>query len=211
SSMGSGGDRIVFIPVSVIKEKYLNSGSSYTIDVGVSHPELLDPAIDEATALFRRIRQLKVHEETNFEIVKSDSLATSLIDNLKYLTFAATIIGLITLLGAAIGLLNIMLVSVTERTREIGTRKALGATPQAIMTQFLIEAITICQLGGILGILGGITAGNLVSSAIGGGFIIPWAWIILGVSLCFVVGVIAGFYPARKAAKLDPIESLRFE
>lgn len=211
SSIGAGTDRMVCIPVSVAKEKYLKSSTSYSVNVGVASPELLENAIGEATVLMRIIRKHRVADETNFEIIKSDSLANDLIDNLRFLTIAATVIAFITLLGAAIGLLNIMLVSVTERTREIGTRKALGATPKVIMTQFLIEAVTICQVGGILGIFGGIIAGNAVSAAVGGGFIIPWGWMILGVSLCFVVGVAAGFYPARKAARLDPIESLRFE
>jgi len=211
SSIGSGTDRMACIPVSVAKEKYLKSRTSYSIIVGVSTPDLLEPAIGEATALMRRIRKQGVKEADNFEVVKSDSIANNLIENLRFLTIAATVIAFITLVGAAIGLLNIMLVSVTERTREIGTRKALGATPKVIMRQFLIEAILICQAGGVLGIIGGIIAGNAVSAAVGGGFIIPWAWMLLGVSVCFVVGVAAGYYPARKAAKLDPIESLRFE
>ena len=124
---------------------------------------------------------------------------------------AATIIGFITLLGAAIGLMNIMLVSVTERTREIGIRKAIGAKAKLIRQQFLIEAIVICQLGGILGIIFGIAMGNAVSFFVGGGFIIPWLWITSGILLCFFVGVVSGIYPAIKASKLDPIEALRFE
>ena len=132
-------------------------------------------------------------------------------ENLAEVTIAATIIGLITLLGAAIGLMNIMLVSVTERTREIGIRKAIGANSAAIRNQFLIEAIAICQLGGFLGIIFGIAIGNLVGNLIGSEFIIPWNWIILGFSLCVLVGLISGIYPALKAAKLDPVESLRYE
>ncbi|MCX6186360.1 MAG: FtsX-like permease family protein, partial [Bacteroidetes bacterium] len=121
------------------------------------------------------------------------------------------IIGFITLLGAAVGLMNIMLVSVTERTREIGIRKALGATKGAIKSQFLIEAIVICQLGGLGGIILGISIGNIVSSFVGGGFIIPWLWVTGGIILCVLVGVISGIYPAIKASKLDPIDALRFE
>ena len=145
------------------------------------------------------------------EIIRSDNLAQMLIENIKYVTIAATIIGIITLFGAAIGLMNIMLVSVTERTREIGIRKAMGATQEAINWQFLMEAIVICQLGGLLGILLGILAGNLMSLIVGVEFIIPWLWITSGIVLCVVVGLASGIYPASKAAKLDPIESLRYE
>ena len=134
-----------------------------------------------------------------------------LLDNIKRVTIAATIIGIITLLGASIGLMNIMLVSVTERTREIGIRKALGATKKIIKRQFLTEAIIICQIGGILGVFFGILVGNVMSAFTGAGFIVPWIWIIAGLGLCFVVGMISGYYPASKASQLDPIESLRYE
>jgi len=134
-----------------------------------------------------------------------------LIANLSKVTAGATIIGLITLLGAAIGLMNIMLVSVTERTREIGLRKAMGATQKIIKNQFLIESVVICVAGGIIGIILGIVMGNLISLALNTGFFIPWFWIISGVIICIVVGLLSGFIPAKRASLLDPIESLRFE
>jgi putative ABC transport system permease protein len=157
------------------------------------------------------VRGLKAGEPNNFEIMKADNVASKVISQLSFITIAATFIVFITLLGAAIGLMNIMLVSVKERTREIGVRKSLGATEKTIKKQFLIEALLICQLGGIGGIILGILIGNIVSSFIGGGFIIPWAWIILGLFLCFVVGIASGYLPAKKASQLDPIEALRFE
>ena len=143
--------------------------------------------------------------------MKSDNLANILIDNIKYVTIAATLIGLITLIGAAIGLMNIMLVSVAERTREIGTRKALGATSSLIRDQFLIESIFLCQLGGFFGMLFGILAGNIIAFFIGGVFIIPWGWMFVAVVLCFLVGIGAGVIPALQASKLDPIAALRYE
>jgi putative ABC transport system permease protein len=143
--------------------------------------------------------------------LKSDNIAEAFLENIQVVTFSATIIGLITLMGAAIGLMNIMLVSVTERTQEIGIRKALGANRKTIKRQFLAEAIIICQLGGILGIVLGILAGNMISVLVGSQFIIPWLWVFVGVVSCLIVGLVAGYYPAAKAAKLDPIESLRYE
>jgi putative ABC transport system permease protein len=211
SSMGFGGDKNCLIPVNNMRQYFSKPDMSYVINVLAASPEMLNNIIGEAIGVFRIIRKVALNEEENFEIIKSDNLATMLIDNIKYVTAAATVIGLITLLGAAIGLMNIMLVSVTERTKEIGTRKAIGATKKTIKNQFLIEAIVICQLGGLLGIVLGILIGNIMSMIIGGGFIIPWAWIITGVVLCFFTGVISGYYPATRAANLDPIEALRAE
>jgi putative ABC transport system permease protein len=177
----------------------------------VSDGEKLEAAIDEATGIFRIVRQVGVGEDTSFDISKSDNLANMLFDSLSYLRMAAIIIGIITLLGAAIGLMNIMLVSVTERTREIGIRKAIGATKRTIRNQFLVEAVVIAQLGGILGVILGIAIGNALALSIGTSFIIPWNWIIWGVGLCLVVALASGIIPAVKAARLDPIDALRYE
>jgi putative ABC transport system permease protein len=173
--------------------------------------QFLDPAIGEAEAVFRNIRGLNILDDSDFVVEKSDNLVNVLLDNIKYVTLAATIIGFITLLGAAIGLMNILLVTVAERTREIGIHKAMGANSRSIKQQFMIESIVIGQMGGLFGVLFGILAGNGVSALIGSIFIIPWQWMFAGVVLCLFVSLAAGVLPAIKASKLDPIEALRYE
>lgn len=211
NAMGFSGDNQCIVSHSNVRQYFAQPDMNYSLNVYVNDAKELEPAISEAIGLMRTIRKDPAGKEDSVEITKSDNLANQLIDLLSYITGAATIIGIITLLGAAIGLMNIMLVSVTERTREIGVRKAIGASSVAVRMQFLTEAVVISQLGGLLGIILGILLGNLVASIIGGAFLIPWMWILTGVGTCLVVGIASGYYPAQKAANLDPIDALRYE
>ena len=174
-------------------------------------PFIIDFPYDFNSSLYTVREETSNYIELKWYKQKKYKILFILIDLIKYVTLAATIIGLITLLGAAIGLMNIMLVSVTERTKEIGIRKATGATSRTIKNQFLVEAVVIAQIGGIVGVILGIVAGNIVSMISGTSFIIPWMWILLGIVLCLIVALASGILPAIKAAKLDPIESLRYE
>lgn len=211
SSLGFTGDRSCMVPVLNVRQYFSRPNMNYVISIKVDDPNMMEPAIGEATGLFRKIRKDRTGEPDSFTIVKSDNVANILISLTGKIRYGAMIIGAITLLGAAIGLMNIMLVSVTERTREIGVRKAIGARRKTIRNQFLAEAIVIAQMGGLLGIIAGIFMGNIVSLMTGTSFFIPWLWIIVGVALCFIVALLSGIIPANKAAKLDPIESLRYE
>jgi putative ABC transport system permease protein len=211
ASMDDRTDRSVYAPVLHVKSNYGNDNTDYNVIIAVNNAVDMDAAKSETIGLFRQIRRLSPGMADDFELFASDSLVSILKENTTYLRLAAVAIGLMTLLAAAIGLMNIMLVSVTERTREIGVYKALGATRKSILTQFLTEAVLICQIGGVTGIILGILVGNIVTPLLGGTFLIPWAWMLLGFTLCMIVGVLSGFYPAMKASRLDPIESLRYE
>ncbi len=211
SAMFGAGDNQVMVTLSNARSAWANPNGRYVISVAVPSPELLDAAIGAATGEFRNVRRLDPTDPDNFQINRSDSIANTLIENLQMVALMAGVIGFITLIGAAVALMNILLVSVTERTREIGIVKAIGARKSSIRLQFLVEALVICQLGGLLGIILGILVGNIVSVLLSSAFVIPWLWIALGVTLCFLVGVASGIYPAVKASNLDPIEALRYE
>jgi len=188
-----------------------NSSPSFTIGVMANDVQLLDGAVSEATSVFRGIRRLTPGEDENFVAEKSDKLAETFISLLGSIQGAAGAIGLITLIGAAIGLMNIMLVAVNERTREVGLIKALGGKRRNIRQQFLFESTIISLLGAFFGIVLGVLLGNIASLIFGSGFVVPWGWVIAGVIICSGVGLLAGLWPAIKASKLNPITALRYE
>ena len=203
--------KIVITSYNDIRRLYANRKSSRNFGIMVNGIKMMDAASGEAKGTFRPVRKLDVKEEDNFYIDKSDSIAESLITNLGFLEKGTIGIAFITLIGAAIGLMNIMLVAVNERTKEIGLVKALGGTRRDIRIQFLGESILISLIGAVVGILLGILLGNAVALLVKTGVVIPWGWVIAGIFVCSIVGLLAGLYPAHKASKLDPIVALRYE
>lgn len=211
STFGNNQDLKVLIPIQVARGIFTAPNINYTISIRVADKEMMQGAQDEALVTFRNVRDLNPVEENNFGIERSDDLINRIGSITRYLTIAAWIISIITILGSSIALMNIMLVSVTERTGEIGVRKALGAKSSTISTQFFIETIVIGQFGSLLGIILGILTGFAFAKILDFDFTLPWAAMLWATLITFLVAVIAGSYPAAKAAKLDPIESLRYE
>lgn len=208
---GSSADESIYVPLPRVRQWYGSSRTNYSIAIAAPRPDLLEGLISEAIGKMRNVRGLRSFESNDFEIRQSDDLVNAIRENTVKIRLGTIAIGIMTILGAAIGLMNIMLVSVTERTKEIGISKAIGANRDHIRYQFLTEAIVICILGGLFGIVLGVLAGNLVTLFLGTPFIIPWMWMSLALAVCIIVGLVSGLYPAEKAARLDPIDALRHE
>jgi putative ABC transport system permease protein len=211
STFGNSQDLRVLIPIQVARSLFTAPNINYTMSVMVEKKELLDQAIDNATSTMRRVRKLSPVKDNNFGVVRSDDLINRILSITQYLGLASWLIGIITILGSSIALMNIMIVSVTERTREIGVRKALGAKKTTIAFQFFIETLLIGQFGGLAGIIFGILIGFGIATAMNFVFVIPWGAIMAAFITSFIVAVVSGLYPAIKAATLDPIEALRYE
>jgi putative ABC transport system permease protein len=211
STFGNSQDLRVLIPTQVARSIFSAPLINYELNVKVNNESLLNEAVEDAIVTMRMVRKLNPIEKNNFGIERSDDLIQRLLSNTETLSIIAWVIGVITVFGSSIALMNIMLVSVSERTREIGIRKALGAKRSTIAWQFFTETLVIGQLGGIVGILFGITIGFIIAKAIGFQFIIPWIAIIAAFITTFVVTIVSGLFPAIKAAKLDPVEALRYE
>ena len=211
STFGNSQDLRVMIPIQVARSMFSAPNINYSLSMMVIKKELLDEAVDNALITMRKVRRLNPIEENNFGISRSDDLLNRIADLTGYLNISAWVIGIITILGSSIALMNIMIVSVTERTREIGVRKSLGAKKSTIAFQFFIETLTIGQIGGIFGIIFGILVGFLICLSADWDFVIPWGAIMAAFATSFVVALVSGLYPAIKASQLDPIEALRYE
>lgn len=210
STFGFSRDNVIITSYENVDRNF-PSGFSFVVAIMATDLQQVNEAMGEAEGLFRGIRKLNTTEDNNFVLDRSDSVAEKAMNSLRFLTVSATVIGLITLIGAAIGLMNIMLVSVSERTREVGLVKAIGGKSKMVTRQFLLEAVIISVLGAIFGIVLGVGVGNLFSIVLKTGFVVPWNWVIYGIVICSIVGLLAGLYPALKAGRLNPIDALRYE
>jgi len=212
TTLGMSYDNIVITSYNSVRRFFsLGASTSFSVQVKVADVKQIDAAIDQAEGVFRPVRRLDVTEADNFVIDKSDTFVNLLLKNLSFITMSALIIGVITLGGAAIGLMNIMLVSVTERTKEIGLVKAIGGRQGSIRQQFLFESVLISLIGAGFGVVLGVIVGNVFSLFLSTGFVLPLGWLGGGIAICSLVGLVAGLYPSLKASRLNPIEALRYE
>jgi len=211
-NLGQSQDNLVLVPLYTIDKIYgARKDRSLNITVSAYSKAQLDETQEEVIGLMRQIRKVPPGEENDFEIWSNESLVREANNFTIYFKYGAGVISFISLIAAGIGIMNIMLVTVTERTKEIGIRMAIGAKRSNILTQFLFEAILLCELGGLIGIAVGIGIGNLLGSIFNFPVTIPYDWVAIGVIVCSLIGIIFGTYPAFKAAKLNPIDALRYE
>lgn len=211
NNAGGSMDGSILVPYTNALANLATSTPDFTIGILPAPSVSPETAATEAEMTFRAVRRLAPFDDADFRITRSEAVIEELNSTMRTLTIAAIVIGLVTLTGAAVGLMNIMLVSVRERTREIGTRKALGAASKRIRAQFLMESVIIGQTGGLIGIAAGILIGNIIAAVMQASFVIPWLWMLLAIALCMAVGILSGYIPAKRAAALDPIECLRYE
>jgi putative ABC transport system permease protein len=211
SALGGNQGNYVAIPVTTFFQKYGKTGRSINITVKAKDRDVFEDCIEQVRFILRAARKVPPGEEDDFSYFSNDSLITQFNEFTFYLRLGVLVVSSIALIAAGVGIMNIMLVSVTERTREIGIRKALGARKNDLLTQFLIEAIILCELGGLLGIVVGILGGNSVGLMLDIPAAIPWDWVVIGLTACSLVGIVFGVYPAWKASNLDPVEALRYE
>lgn len=210
SILGRSQDNFICVPLSVFQKHFGTERSAYFF-VMAPNKNLIEETMDEVIGAMRKIRKVEPGRENDFEIVTNEQLIEQFNDITKYFKLGAGVVAFIALLAAGIGIMNIMLVSVTERTREIGIRKAIGARKKNILTQFIVEAVSLSWFGGIIGILLGVIGGNIVAVMLGVSIVLPVEWILVGLFVTSFVGIVFGVYPAYKAANLDPIEALRYE
>ena len=216
SAFGGRFDHYILIPVTTFLDTYGmidRNGFSRSVNITVraKTPELAPDAMEETRQLMRRERGVKANEEDNFDFFSSDSLITEFNEMTQGVKLAAFVIGIIALVVAGIGIMNIMLVSVTERTREIGIRKSLGAKPRSILMQFLLEAVILCNIGGVVGVMVGFGLGNVVTLFAPFDVIVPMEWAVIGLVFCSAVGICFGLLPAIRASRLNPVDALSYE
>jgi len=210
-ALGGDQDNLGIIPITTFFQKYGRTDQSVHIMVKALNRDVVEDAIEQARGILRVARNVPPGAEDDFGYFSNDSLVTQFNEFTFYFRLGVLVVASIALLAAGVGIMNIMLVSVTERTREIGIRKAIGAQKRDILLQFVVEAVILCEIGGAIGVLLGVLGGNVVGLLLKVPAIIPWEWVGIGIASCTVVGLIFGVYPAWKASTLDPIEALRYE
>lgn len=208
---GQSNDNFALLPITTMEQIYGKNNRSLNIAIQAPSKETFNDCVENVVSVMRSIRKDKPGEADSFEIFSNESLITQINSFTKYFKYGAGFISFIAMLAAGVGIMNIMLVSVTERTKEIGIRKAIGAKNHSVLIQFLIEAIILCEFGGVIGIALGILTGNLVGLYLSSPVVIPYDWVVIGLVVCSIVGIVFGVYPAYKAAKLNPIDALRYE